>query len=78
MNVPADIAMIPVLVMIILHSGAGVEIDLQTDSITNLRNPEPQISAFNDNVRCQVNMSDGKFVTTRETCAEVRRLMQDK
>jgi hypothetical protein len=70
--------MIPVLVMVILHSGAGVEIDLQTDAITNLRNPEPSISAFSDNVKCQINMSDGRFVTVRETCAEVRRLMQDK
>jgi hypothetical protein len=70
--------MIPVLVMIILHSGAGVEIDLQTDSITNLRNPEPQNKLFTGSVQCVVNMNDGKYVTVKETCAEVRRLMEAK
>jgi hypothetical protein len=69
---------IPVLVMIILHSGAGVEIDLQTDSITNLRNPEPSIGAFSAHVKCQINMNDGKFITVRETCAEVRKIMEQK
>jgi hypothetical protein len=64
------------LVMIILHSGSGAEIDLQTDSITNLRNPEPHNQLFTGNVKCVVNMIDGKYVTVKETCAEVRRLME--
>jgi hypothetical protein len=66
------------LVMIILHSGSGVEIDLNTDAITNLRNPEPANKAFSPNVKCQVNMSDGKFVTVKETCEQVRRIMEQR
>jgi hypothetical protein len=66
------------LVMIILHSGAGVEIDLQTDSITNLRNPEPHNRLFANGIQCVVNMNDGRFVTVKETCAEVHRLMDRK
>jgi hypothetical protein len=27
-------------------------------------------------VQCQVNLADGKFVTVKETCAEVRKLME--
>jgi hypothetical protein len=69
---------IPLLVMIILHSGAGVEIDLQTDSITNLRNPEPQNRLFTGSVQCVVNMNDGKFITVKETCSEIKRLMDRK
>jgi len=68
--------MIPMLVMIILHSGAGTPIDLNAEKITNMRSPEPGNKNFSDNVKCQVNMVDGKFVTVKETCAEVRKLME--
>jgi hypothetical protein len=68
----------PLLVMIILHSATGTEIDLNTKAITNLRNPEPNNPAFTPKVQCLINMSDGKFVTVIETCAEVRRLMEAK
>ena len=64
------------LVMIILHSGAGTPIDLNAEAITNMRNPEPGNKLFSDTVRCQVNMVDGKYIAVRETCAEVRKLME--
>ena len=71
--------MIPMLVMIILHSGAGTPIDLNADTITNMRGPEPTSTGtklFSDSVKCQVNMTDGKYIAVRETCAEVRKLME--
>jgi len=67
--------MIPVLVMIVLHSATGVEINVNDKLITNMRNPEPKNKLFNDTVKCQVNMVDGKFVAVKETCEEVRRLI---
>ena len=70
--------MIPILVMVILHSGAGTPIDLNADAITFLRNPEPGHKNFSSSVKCQINMSDGKYVAVRETCAEVRKLMEGK
>ena len=63
------------LVMVILHSGAGTPIDLNADAITNMRSREAGKN-FADSVRCQINLMDGKFVTVRETCAEVRKLME--
>jgi hypothetical protein len=68
------------LVMIILHSGAGTPIDLNADAITNMRNPEPGSGnkLFSDTVRCQVNMVDGKYVAVKETCTEVRRLIEGR
>lgn len=67
------------LVMIILHSGSGTSLDLNTTTITNLRNPEPSNNAlFTPGVKCQVNMTDGKFVTVTETCAEVRQIMEGR
>jgi hypothetical protein len=66
--------------MIVLHTGMGVAVEVNTEAITHLRNPEPNSSnpSFPPNVKCMVNMSDGKFVTVTETCPEVRRLMQDR
>lgn len=67
------------LVMIILHSATGTPIDLNTQTITNLRNPEPgNDKLFTPGVKCQVNMTDGKFVTVTETCDEVRRKMKQE
>jgi hypothetical protein len=68
--------MIPMLVMIVLHSGSGIALDLNPQTITNLRNPDPSIGAFSPNVKCQVNMLDGKYVTVKETCEQVRKLME--
>jgi len=68
--------MIPMLVMVILHSATGVEIDINTSTITNMRSPEPGNKNFTPDVKCLINMSDGKFVTVRETCEEVRRAME--
>jgi hypothetical protein len=69
--------MIPLLVMITLHSGSGTPLDVNTATITNLRNPEPSNNGalFSKGVQCQINMVDGKYIAVRETCAEVRKLM---
>jgi len=64
------------LVLIILHSGSGTPLELNPAMVTNLRNPEPSNGAFSPGVKCQINMADGKFVTVKETCAEVRKLME--
>ena len=69
---------IAIPVMIVLHSAAGVAIDVNTDLITHLRNPEPSNPAFTPNVKCQVNMTDGKFVTVVESCREVRSIMDNR
>jgi hypothetical protein len=55
-----------------------VAIDVNTELITHLRNPEPTNPAFTSNVKCQVNMSDGKFVTVIESCREVRSIMDNR
>ena len=70
--------MTPLLVMIILHTGSGTPLEMNPQAITNLRNPEPSNPAFTPSVKCQVNMVDGKYVTVKETCEQVRRLMEGK
>jgi hypothetical protein len=66
------------LVLIVLHSGSGTPLELNPATITNLRNPEPSNPAFTPNVRCQVNMTDGKYVTVLEKCEEVRKLIEGR
>jgi len=66
------------MLMIILHSGAGVEMAVNPALITNMRNPEPNNPSFTPTVRCLINMADGKFVTVKETCEEVRRMMRQQ
>ena len=66
------------MLMIILHSGAGVEMAVNPALITNMRNPEPGNPSFTPTVRCLINMADGKFVTVKETCEEVRRMMRQQ
>ena len=67
-------------VMIVLHTGMGVAVEVNTEAITHLRNPEPNSSnpSFPQNVKCMVNLSDGKFVTVVETCKEVRSIMENR
>lgn len=65
-------------VLIVLHSPAGVAMDLNTQEITAMRNPEPSNKNFTPTARCMINLTDGKFVTVRETCDEVKRLMEKK
>jgi hypothetical protein len=66
------------LVLLILHSGAGTPIEVNSSSITHMRNPEPGQKNLSSSVKCQINMMDGKFIAVRETCAEVHRLMEGK
>jgi len=65
-------------VMMILHTGTGIAVEVNTEAVTHLRNPEPSNPSFAKGLNCMVNLSDGKFVTVIETCQEVRRLMQDR
>jgi hypothetical protein len=67
-------------VMIVLHTGMGVAVEVNTEAITHLRNPEPNSSnpSFPPNVKCMVNLSDGKFVTVVESCREVRSIMENR
>jgi len=66
-------------VLIVLHTGTGVAVEVNTEAITHLRNPEPSSSpSFPPNVKCMVNLSDGKFVTVVESCQEVRSIMENR
>jgi hypothetical protein len=66
---------------LIVHSPDGREIDINPAGITSLRERREGDYAtervFSKNVKCWVGTSDGKFVTTIETCAEIRRRLEE-
>jgi len=63
--------------LITLHTVSGIVVEVNTDLITHLRNPDPGHKAFIENVNCMINMADGKFVTVVETCEAVRRAIKE-
>jgi uncharacterized protein YlzI (FlbEa/FlbD family) len=65
--------------LIVLHTLDGREIDINPKQITSMREAKEDDEdgkAFTSGVRCMVNLTDGKFVTVVETCAEVRRKLE--
>jgi hypothetical protein len=61
--------------LIVLHTLDGREIDIAPAQVTHMREAKEDDEgnkAFTGGVRCMVNLTDGKFVTVIETCAEVR------
>lgn len=66
------------VVLIVLHSVSGQPIEINPKLITHMRGPDPDIKAFTESARCMINFSDGKYVTVKETCAEVGKLIGEK
>lgn len=64
--------------LIVLHSVTGVPIEINPVMVTHLRYPEQGTRLFTEGARCMINMTDGKYVTVRETCAEVRALIEQR
>jgi uncharacterized protein YlzI (FlbEa/FlbD family) len=69
-----------VYLLIILHSIEGHEVTIAPDQITNLRaaRPNKPNTLFIEQASCVISLTDGKFVTVKETCAEVRLLIEQQ
>lgn len=65
--------------LIILHGPSGVEVAINPAMITSLRASGPEREGFfTEGVECMINLADGKFVTVRESCNDIRRRMREK
>lgn len=60
--------------LIALHSPDGREIDVSLDEITSLQCKIPNVEnrLFAEGVNSVVNLTDGKYVSVKETCAQIR------
>lgn len=66
------------LVLILLHAPNGNEILLNPREVTSLHAAIPGKAnrQFDNDVKCVINTTDGKFVSVVETCEEVSRAIQ--
>jgi len=65
-------------VLIMLHAPDGREIGVSVDEITSFhcKMPDTENKLFVDGVNTVISMTDGKNVSVRETCTEVRDLIK--
>lgn len=67
------------VILILLHGPGGSEIRISPDQVTSLRSPAgPSNKAFTDEVRCMVNLVDGKYVSVIEACETVQKMLEGK
>lgn len=66
--------------LIVLHSPDGREIDVSIDEITSLQCKLPNIrnQLFAEGVNAVINTTDGKHVSVRETCEEIKAQVEAK
>lgn len=68
------------VVLIMLHGPDGREIDVSVDEITSVHCKLPGVKnkLFAEGVNTVINLTDGKYVSVKETCSEVRDRIKEK
>lgn len=66
-------------ILIVLHGPDGREIDVSVDEITSLQCKLPSVEKklFAPGVNAIINLTDGKFASVRETCTEIRDMINN-
>lgn len=67
--------------LVALHKLDGRVVFVNPDAVVQLAEPKPEGAAhkaFTDDVNCVVGLTDGRYVTVRETCPEVRKLFVEQ
>lgn len=63
--------------LVVLHRGDGGEVIIAPAQVTSLRAPAGALHGLAPSSRCIVWMTDGKFVGVLESCAEVKRRLEE-
>jgi hypothetical protein len=67
------------VVLILLHGPDGHEIRISPSQVTSMRSSvegQPN-KALDDDVRCMINLADGKFVSVVEPCHIVQHMLEE-
>ena len=67
-------------IVIILHAPDKHEIRINPRQVTSLHSPKPNRTKedlYSEEVKCLVNLTDGKFVSVIETCVHVEHLLEE-
>lgn len=64
--------------LVLLHAPDGTDIVVNPQEVVSMRGPRAEVKEgekhFAEGVNCMINTSDGKFLSVRETCADVMRM----
>ena len=64
--------------LITVHQIDGRAVDINPGQIVSLAHPRPDGNRqFADQVKCLISFTDGKFLSVKETCDEVSKLIKD-
>lgn len=65
--------------LVTLHAPDGNDVAVNPGEVVSLRGPRAEDTSghFTEGAHCLINTSDGRYVTVRETCAEVMRAFVD-
>lgn len=65
------------LTLLVLHALDGQEITIAPHQVTSLhaQRPDKANRLLTNDASCLIGLTDGKFVTVKETCAEIRGLI---
>jgi hypothetical protein len=61
--------------LLVLHNAEGREVLINPGAITSLRGRQGG-ETFPPSVHCHIGLSDGKFQTVKEDCAQVNELLE--
>jgi hypothetical protein len=62
---------------VVLHRGDGGEVAIATTHVTSLRAPAGPLRDLAPSSHCHVGLDDGKWIGVLETCAEVKRQLEE-
>lgn len=66
------------LCLIILHRADGADVFINPAQVTSLRVTAGPLGKLAPHGHCVVGLTDGKFVSVIEPCAEVKRLLEGR
>ena len=69
-----------VFVLLVLHGPDGREIDIAVDEITSMhcKMPNADSKLFVEGTNTVISMTDGKNLSVKETCTEVRDQIEER
>lgn len=62
--------------LILLHSLDGGTVVVNSDQVTSLRTARPNQKLTHSATQCVVGLTDGKFVSVKESCDTVRQMLE--
>lgn len=63
--------------LVVLHRVDGGEVTINPAQVTALRNPVGKYKQLAPAGNCAIDLTDRKFIMVLETCAEVKRILEN-